>query len=545
MSTLSVLLVLTESPVAVVATPEAGQEINTDNEQVSDQHRYTPAEARDSDVSSEEHDIDETEVLGERAHVVQKLIPSTQKQAPPSRPSSSHSVRSTTSAISEDDVAIPETDTTVSNASSAFNRHRQSIRARLPKRIPSVSLKTMKGHNTGLIATMEGLGIGVLASILGRRPAGLRVIRFSSITTNTYTSQLPDDKFYEIVAYAEDYLPEKAKNLYQSTQGKFGSEEEGHVAGFTDDMHPFSSTFMKEKKQSLNAKGRYLRSSRTPKSFADLPPLSRPLRPLNERRVAAHTNPQLQRNHPQDQPRDEGSPGIKSKAIRERERRSESGTRSLGREKTRSRSYQYLEVDENEVKRERRSESGTRSLGRERTRSRSYQYFEVDETGVKHVVECFRLDTTPDPDVYAVGSTLFSTTDGTLSACRVGPVTERIDCMPIKILVKYLAPDEVWMLIGTLGSDKPFAKFLTKDVYYDKEWEEFCVQASLVRLEFGEQVERRHRFRIVVSPSDRPGFLDAVQFECQPPGVEWKRDWECAYDEFKNLDNSHFLFDRD
>ncbi|THU88293.1 hypothetical protein K435DRAFT_866431 [Dendrothele bispora CBS 962.96] len=181
----------------------------------------------------------------------------------------------------------------------------------------------------------------------------------------------------------------------------------------------------------------------------------------------------------------------------------------------------------------------------EKADSRGYQYFEVDETGVKHVVECFRLDTTPDPDVYAVGSTLFSTTDGTLSACRVGPVTERIDCMPIKILVKYLAPDEVWMLIGTLGSDKPFAKFLTKDVYYDKEWEEFCVQASLVRLEFGEQVERRHRFRIVVSPSDRPGFLDAVQFECQPPGVEWKRDWECAYDEFKNLDNSHFLFDRD
>ncbi|THU93562.1 hypothetical protein K435DRAFT_799612 [Dendrothele bispora CBS 962.96] len=129
--------------VTVVANPEVEQEINTDNEQVSDQDRYTPAEARDSDVSSEEYDIDETEVLGERAHVVQKSTASTQKRAPatenfefeddngsnnvfpviapPSRPPSSRSVRSTTSAISEDDVAIPETDATISDASSAFN----------------------------------------------------------------------------------------------------------------------------------------------------------------------------------------------------------------------------------------------------------------------------------------------------------------------------------------------------------------------------------------------------------------------------------------
>ncbi|THU77674.1 hypothetical protein K435DRAFT_877541 [Dendrothele bispora CBS 962.96] len=41
-----------------------------------------------------------------------------------------------------------------------------------------------------------------------------------------YTSQLSDDKFEEIVAYAEDYMPEKVKKLYQSTQEKFGSEDE-------------------------------------------------------------------------------------------------------------------------------------------------------------------------------------------------------------------------------------------------------------------------------------------------------------------------------
>ncbi|THU80171.1 hypothetical protein K435DRAFT_940683 [Dendrothele bispora CBS 962.96] len=135
-----------KSTVTGVATPEAEQEDNTDNEQVSDQDRYTAAEVRDSDVSSEENDIDETEVMGEshqRAHVVQKSTASTQKQAPatktfefeddndsnnafpviapPSRPLSAHSVRSTTSVISEDDVAIPETDATISDASSAFN----------------------------------------------------------------------------------------------------------------------------------------------------------------------------------------------------------------------------------------------------------------------------------------------------------------------------------------------------------------------------------------------------------------------------------------
>ncbi|KAK7471982.1 hypothetical protein VKT23_000090 [Stygiomarasmius scandens] len=41
-----------------------------------------------------------------------------------------------------------------------------------------------------------------------------------------YTSKLSEEKYKEIVAYAEKYMPEKSKKLFQSTQEKFGSEDE-------------------------------------------------------------------------------------------------------------------------------------------------------------------------------------------------------------------------------------------------------------------------------------------------------------------------------
>ncbi|THU94059.1 hypothetical protein K435DRAFT_860963 [Dendrothele bispora CBS 962.96] len=282
-------------------------------------------------------------------------------------------------------------------------------------------------------------------------------------------------------------------------------------------------------------------------SSVHLPPLTRTLRPLNERRVAyvvAHADPQPQGN-PQDQPLDEESRYTtrtenkrnKDRLVAKRTARPRSGE---GPETTRSRS---LSISSYEMKGTPLSTGS--GEGRETTRSRSYQYLEVDQNNVTHVVEGFRLDRTPDPTVYAVGSTLFSTLEGSLSACQVGNVSEHIERLSIKILVKYLTPDEVWVLVGTLGSDKPFAKFLAKDVSFNKDWQEFRVNTTWVRHEFGEQVERLTRFRIVVPPTDQPGLLDAVEFKVQTPGVEWERDWEYAYNEFKDLDSSHFLFDHD
>ncbi|THU85381.1 hypothetical protein K435DRAFT_869316 [Dendrothele bispora CBS 962.96] len=292
---------------------------------------------------------------------------------------------------------------------------------------------------------------------------------------------------------------------------------------------------MKEKKQTSIAKGRSLRSNRLPTSSVDLPPLTRTLRPLNEHRTAyatTHTNPQRQKDS-QEQLLDDGDQGIESnRETLERFRSERNNDRVLARESAHHETPLLVET-------------GDSGESHESTRSLSYQYLEEDEHKVTHIVEGFRLVRTPDPTVYAVGSTLFSTLEGSLTACRVGRVSERIDRLSIKILVKYLTPYEVWVLVGTLGADKPFAKFLAKDVSYDQDWQEFCVNATFVRLELGEQVERCTRFRIVVPPTDRPALLDAIEFQCQPREVEWERDWEYTYNEFKDLDSLHFLFDHD
>ncbi|KAK7466503.1 hypothetical protein VKT23_005226 [Stygiomarasmius scandens] len=43
---------------------------------------------------------------------------------------------------------------------------------------------------------------------------------------NKYTSKLTDDKFNEIMAYAEDYLPDRSKKLFQSAQDHSAKEDE-------------------------------------------------------------------------------------------------------------------------------------------------------------------------------------------------------------------------------------------------------------------------------------------------------------------------------
>ncbi|THU99866.1 hypothetical protein K435DRAFT_794577 [Dendrothele bispora CBS 962.96] len=175
-------------------------------------------------------------------------------------------------------------------------------------------------------------------------------------------------------------------------------------------------------------------------------------------------------------------------------------------------------------------------------RSQSGEYVTVNQEGDRTVVQWNRIIRTPTPSVYGVGSTLFSTTRAKLSACSDG-LGSRLDAVPVKILVKYMTPDQIWVLIGTLGSDRPFQKLLAEDVTFDELWREFRAESTYHTGWKGAEVERTARFRFQLeSLENEQDLLKALRYKVQMP-VDWDLDWAHAYREFKALDSEEFPFE--
>ncbi|THU92412.1 hypothetical protein K435DRAFT_800518 [Dendrothele bispora CBS 962.96] len=172
-------------------------------------------------------------------------------------------------------------------------------------------------------------------------------------------------------------------------------------------------------------------------------------------------------------------------------------------------------------------------------RSPSGEYVTLEEDGTRMVTQWSSLIRSPTPSVYGVGCILFSTTKAKLSICGGHP-SQRLDNMPAKILVKYLTPDQVWVFVGALGSDKPFQKVLANRITFDKYWREFSLEATYRHTWLDEDTTAHFRIRLPLL--EETNFIKALKCKDQTP-VDWDPNWEQAYLDFKELGADQFPFE--